>query len=82
MYIFVTKLIILITNMKKEEEIEVLTEYIMLHMSDLIPYNTPNYDEVLLSKSKQCAESYYEYMHNYDNYKEMSNELLDIDLPW
>ena len=68
--------------MKKEEEIEQLTEYVMSHISDIIPYNTPNYDEVLLRESRRCAESYYEYMNNTDNFNEDYNEPLDSDLPW
>ena len=38
--------------MSKEQKIKEWTEFAMTHLSDIIPYNIPNYDEVLLDEAK------------------------------
>lgn len=67
--------------MSKEEKIEQLTEYAIMHLSDIIPYNTPNYDDVLLNEAKKFAEVLYEWETNPKGYENVKSEsLLDIDL--
>lgn len=69
--------------MSKKDKIQELTEYAMLHLSDMIPYNTPNYDEVLLEESKHFAEVMYELENNPKaDINKMYEPLLDIDLPF
>lgn len=44
-----------------EKELEI--QYAMLHMSDLIPYDDPDYD----NKLRKMAESYVNDLHNPDS---------------
>lgn len=55
--------------MTKEQEIKELTEWIIPHLKDLIPYDMPNYDEVLLKEARLMAEVMYEYRTNPEGYK-------------
>jgi hypothetical protein len=70
--------------MTKENEIKEWTEYCRLHLSDMIPHDTPNYEEVLLEESKKMAEALYEYQHNPKGFEnvESQNNILDLDLPF
>ena len=73
--------------MTKEQEIKELTEWIIPHLTDLIPYDTPNYDEVLYKEARLMAEVMYEYRTNpegYNNVKSMMPEsIIDItELPF
>ena len=65
--------------MTKEETIQEYTEYAMTHLTDIIPYNTPNYEEVLLKEARHCAEAMYEMENNPEQYKlsEKNEPLLD-----
>lgn len=67
--------------MNKEQKIKEWTEWAMTHLSDIIPYNIPNYDEVLLDEAKYYAEVMYEFETNPEGYKNIKSEpLLDINL--
>ena len=73
--------------MTKDQEIQELTEWVIPHLNDLIPYDTPNYDEVLLKEARLMAEVMYEYETNpegYNNVKSMMPEsIIDInELPF
>lgn len=65
--------------MTKEEIIKEYTEYAMVHLTDIIPCNTPNYEEVLLKEARHCAEAMYEMENNPEQYKlsEKNEPLLD-----
>jgi hypothetical protein len=67
--------------MSKEDKIKEWTEFAMTHLSDIIPYNIQNYDEVLLDEAKYYAEVMYEFETNPEGYKNIKSEpLLDIGL--
>ena len=68
--------------MTKKQEIREWTEYSRLHLSDIIPHDTPNYEEVLFEESKKMAEALYEYQHNPKGFEnvESQNNILDLDL--
>lgn len=73
--------------MTKEQEIQELTEWVIPHLNDLIPYDTPNYDEVLLKEARLMAEVMYEYRTNPEGYKniksKMTEPIIDItELPF
>lgn len=73
--------------MTKEEEIKKLTEWVISHLNDFIPYDTPNYEEVLYKEARYMAEVLYEYRTNPEGYKNIvelySTPIIDIDeLPY
>lgn len=73
--------------MTKEEEIKNLTEWIIPHLNNFIPYDTPNYEEVLFKEAQYMAEVLYEYRTNPEGYKNIvgsySTPIIDIDeLPY
>ena len=55
--------------MTKEEEIKDLTEWITPQLSELIPYETPDYEAVLFKEARFIAEVLYEYRTNPEGYK-------------
>lgn len=55
--------------MTKEEEIKELTEWITPQLSELIPYETPDYEAVLFKEARFIAEVLYEYRTNPEGYK-------------
>jgi hypothetical protein len=63
--------------MTKEQEIKELTEWIIPHLNDLIPYDMPNYDEVLLKEARLMAEVMYEYRTNPEGYKNIKNKMTE-----
>jgi hypothetical protein len=69
--------------MTKEQEIKELTEWITPQLSELIPYETPDYEAVLFKEARFIAEVLYEYRTNpegYNNVKSMMPEpIIDIN---
>ena len=70
--------------MTKAERIQELIEYATTHLCDIIPYNTPDYEEVLLKEAKHFAETMYEWETNPSERKNINDyePLLDDDLPF
>ena len=73
--------------MTKEEEIKELTEWIAPQLSELIPYEIPDYEAVLFKEARFMAEVLYEYRTNPEGYKNIvglnSTSIIDIDeLPY
>lgn len=73
--------------MTKEEEIKELTEWVIPHLNNFIPYDTPNYEELLFKEARYMAEVLYEYRTNPEGYKNIvesySTPIIDIDeLPY
>lgn len=46
-------------NMTKEQRIQELVEYAKQYLYSIIPYDTPNYDEVLVKEAEYWAEAMY-----------------------
>lgn len=70
-----------ILYMTKEEKIQEYVEYAMIHLNDIIPYDTPNYEEVLMKEARHCAEVMYEMETNPQDYipKNTNEPLLEFD---
>lgn len=67
--------------MTKEEKIQEYMEYVMIHLNDIIPYDTPNYEEVLMKEARHCAEAMYEMETKPQDYtpKSTNEPLLEFD---
>jgi hypothetical protein len=70
--------------MTKEQEIQKLTEWAISHLNGFIPYDTPNYEEVLYKEARLMSEAMYEYRTNPEGYKNvkgmMPEQIIDIEV--
>jgi hypothetical protein len=65
--------------MNKEKRISELTQYAIKHLQNIIPYNLPNYEEIILQEALYYAEMKYEYQTNPSmNLNDFSEPLLSI----